>query len=117
MVRSVRPKNTTFSWQVPTTEMELGPAAGNEARAALILVNAPGVAPLQSTTAPAARAETGNRLINRIPRTDFRPETHNFIAIFSLSKFLVGGKQRTTINAGGTGVYKKCVKTRWWKTQ
>src|SRR5262249_39909627 len=54
IVSSVRPDISTFSWQVPTTEMELGPAAGKLARAAVIVVKAPGVAPLQSTAAPAA---------------------------------------------------------------
>jgi hypothetical protein len=51
--------------------MEFGPAAGKDARAAVMVVNAPGVAPLQSTVAPAANARlagrrTASRQINRI---------------------------------------------------
>src|SRR6478609_1607399 len=75
IVKSVRPNITTFSWQVPVTEMLFGPAAGSDASAAVIVVNAPGVAPVQSTVAPAANARldgrrTSNRQINRTLDTE-----------------------------------------------
>jgi len=41
--------------------MEFGPAAGKEANASRMLVKAPGVAPEQSTTALAAKAELERR--------------------------------------------------------
>src|SRR5947209_17707262 len=82
MLSSVRPTMTTFSWQVPLTVIEFGPAAGSDARAALMLVNAPGVAPLQSTTAPAPKAAAG--ISSRIPARSLNPEAHIFIVIFSL---------------------------------
>jgi hypothetical protein len=49
--RSLRLKIKIFSVQVPETEMLAGVLGGNVARAAVIVVNAPGVAPEQSTTA------------------------------------------------------------------
>jgi hypothetical protein len=52
---------------VPVTEIEFGPAAGREARAAIMLVNAPGVAPEQSTTALLAKARletSSNKQLN-----------------------------------------------------
>jgi len=67
---------------VPVTVMEFGPWAGKEAKAALMLVNAPGVAPLQSTTAPAPKAATGSS--NRMAASNLNPEAHIFILIFSL---------------------------------
>jgi hypothetical protein len=85
IVKSVRPDITTFSWQVPVTEMLFGPAAGSDARAAVIVVKAPGVAPLQSTVASAANARldgrtTSSRQINR----SLGPE-EQFVITFSLS--------------------------------
>jgi hypothetical protein len=50
-----------FSVQVPLTAILLGPAAGREASAALTVVNAPGVAPEQSTTALSAKAKLERR--------------------------------------------------------
>jgi hypothetical protein len=62
--------------------MEFGPAAGNDASAAVMVVNAPGVAPLQSTTASAAKARlagirTASRQINR----NLYPEEQIFIIL------------------------------------
>src|SRR6476661_1075521 len=75
IVKSVRPDITTFSWQVPMTEMLFGPAAGSEASAAVIVVKAPGVAPLQSTVAPAANARLdGRRTANRQMNRSLNPE-------------------------------------------
>jgi hypothetical protein len=54
--RSVRFTTKTFSVQVPETAIEFGPTAGKLAKAALMLVNAPGVAPVQSTVTSAANA-------------------------------------------------------------
>src|ERR1041385_7577105 len=82
MFRSVRPNMTTFSWQVPVTEMEFGPAAGSDARAAWMLVKAPGVAPLQSTTASAAKATLdGRRTASRQVNTNLYPEEQVFIIL------------------------------------
>jgi hypothetical protein len=59
--RSVRPTITMFSVQVPETAMEFGPAAGSEANAAVILVNAPGVPPGQPTAVSVANAKPDDR--------------------------------------------------------
>src|SRR5579871_537623 len=86
IVRSVRPNITTFSWQVPTTEMLFGPAAGSEARAAVMVVKAPGVVPLQSTVAPAANAKLdGKRTANRQMNRSLDPEEQIFIIAFPLA--------------------------------
>src|SRR5215472_7287593 len=54
--RSLKPTIRRCSEQVEgRTLMELGPVFGNESRAAWIVVNAPGVAPLQSTLALLAK--------------------------------------------------------------
>src|SRR5260370_36734487 len=75
MMRSVRPNITTFSWQVPVTDMEFGPAAGRLARAAVIVRNAPGVAPEQSTTGPAPKAGRESKPLARIAtRNTGRPK-------------------------------------------
>src|SRR5262249_51619616 len=75
--------NTTFSWQVPTTEIEFGPAAGSDARAALIDVKAPGVAPEQSTTAPAAKAAPDNSTRHTPPASNLSAEAHSFMVFLS----------------------------------
>src|SRR5215471_4912676 len=85
IVRSVWAKNTTFSWQVPTTEMELGPIAGSDAMAAVIVVNAPGVAPEQSTTAPAAKAAPDIRTRHTVTASNLSAEAHCFMVFLSLS--------------------------------
>src|SRR5579859_8158245 len=84
IVKSVRPNITTFSWQVPVTEMLFGPAAGSEAKAAVMVVNAPGVAPLQSTVASAANAMLdGRRTASKQINTNLYPE--RIVITFSLS--------------------------------
>src|SRR6476469_502951 len=86
MVKSVRPNITTFSWQVPVTEMLFGPAAGSDASAAVIVVKAPGVAPLQSTVAPAANARLdGRRTDSRQIYRTLDPEEQIFIISFPLA--------------------------------
>src|SRR5215471_8207999 len=80
MVKSVRPNITTFSWQVPVTEIELGPAAGSEASAAVIEVKAPGVAPEQSTTAPSAKARW-EKSSSKQAKSNLHPEEQSFIVI------------------------------------
>src|SRR6476646_6057215 len=85
IVKSVRPDITTFSWQVPMTEMLFGPAAGSEANAAVMVVKAPGVAPLQSTVAPAANARLDGRSVaNRQINSTF-PEEQILIILFPLT--------------------------------
>jgi hypothetical protein len=79
MSRSVRLMIETFSEQVPLTEMELGPAFGSIAKAAVIVVKAPGVAPEQSTTALAPYAAAGSNTKHRIGRSSLTPEAQNFI--------------------------------------
>src|SRR5215831_3029658 len=86
MFRSVRPNITTFSWQVPVTEIEFGPAAGREARAAVMLVNAPGVAPEQSTTTSAAKARL-EISSNKQPSNSLYPEE---LVIVILTLFEIG---------------------------
>jgi hypothetical protein len=54
-----------FSVQVPETAMEFGPAAGSEANAAVILVNAPGVPPGQPTVVSVANARPDDRRTSR----------------------------------------------------
>src|SRR5579859_8209565 len=82
IVKSVRPNITTFSWQVPVTEMLFGPAAGSDARAAVMVVKAPGVAPLQSTVAPAANARlAGRSRANRQINRNLDPEEQIFIIL------------------------------------
>ena len=92
MVRSVRPNMTTFSWQVPVTEMLFGPAAGSDASAAWMLVKAPGVAPLQYTMALSAKARLEIRS-NKQPNNSFYPE-QLVIVILTLLKFEFGGLQQ-----------------------
>src|SRR5689334_16877987 len=80
IVKSVRPTITTFSWQVPVTEMPFGPAAGSEASAAVMVVKAPGVAPLQSTTALPANARLdGRNTASRQINSTLYPEEQIFI--------------------------------------
>src|SRR4249920_2982631 len=80
--RSVRPAITTFSWQVPVTVMLFGPAAGSDASASWMLVKAPGVAPLQSTTALAANARIdGKRTTSRQIDKSLGPEERIVIKI------------------------------------
>src|SRR5437660_10356222 len=95
MLSCVRPAITTVSWQVPVTVMEFGPAAGKVASAAVILVNAPGVAPLQSTAAPAAKATAGTS--SRSPARSLNPEAHIFIVIFLLVLKSFFGKRKISI--------------------
>src|SRR6478735_12513188 len=85
MVKSVRPNITTFSWQVPVTEMLFGPAAGSDARAAVIVVKAPGVAPLQSTVAPAANARLDGRTTSSRQINSTFPEEQILIIPFPLT--------------------------------
>jgi hypothetical protein len=84
---------TTFSWQVPVTEMLFGPAAGSDASASWMLVNAPGVAPLQSTTALSAKARLEVRS-NKQLNNSLYPE-QLVIVILTLLKFEFGGLQQT----------------------
>jgi hypothetical protein len=77
--RSLRPKNTTFSEQVPLTAIELGPAAGSDARAAVMLVNIPGVPPGQPTVTLVARAAVGNKARHKIPTTSLGPVAKTFM--------------------------------------
>src|SRR5438270_3306464 len=98
MDRSVRPKITTFSWHVPVTEIEFGPAAGSEARAAWILVKAPGVAPEQSTTALSANARL-ERKSKKQPKSNLIPGKLNLIVSYPhTSEFSFGnrGKKSTS---------------------
>jgi hypothetical protein len=65
--------------------MLFGPAAGSDARAAVMVVNAPGVAPLQSTVAPAAKARlAGRRTASRQINKSLGPEERIVIDIFLL---------------------------------
>jgi hypothetical protein len=66
--------------------MLFGPVAGSDASAAVIVVKAPGVAPLQSTVAPAANARLDGRRTNsrQIYRT-LDPEEQIFIISFPLA--------------------------------
>src|SRR5260370_37530877 len=90
MMRSVRPNITTFSWQVPVTDMEFGPVAGRLARAAVIVRNAPGVAAEQSTTAPAPKAGRESKAVARIAtRTPGRPKCR--FMVFLLDGMRQGG--------------------------
>src|SRR5713226_2003657 len=61
MFKRSRLSTDKFSVQVPVTVMLLGPSKSNAFNAAVMLVKAPGVAPLQSTVALAARAAVGRR--------------------------------------------------------
>jgi hypothetical protein len=54
--------------------MEFGPACGSEASAAVMVVNAPGVAPVQSTTALAANTWLDERRSNRPINSSLYPE-------------------------------------------
>src|ERR1700681_355315 len=73
--RSVRPTITTFSVQVPETAMELGPTAGRDASAAVMLVKAPGVPPGQPTVVSVANAQLdGRRRTNRQVNSSLGPE-------------------------------------------
>jgi hypothetical protein len=84
---------TTFSWQVPVTEMLFGPAAGSDASASWMLVKAPGVAPEQSTTALLAKARLEIRS-NKQPSNSLYPE-ELVIVILMFLKFEIGGLQQT----------------------
>src|ERR1051326_1807055 len=53
--------------------MPFGPVAGREASAAVIVVNAPGVAPVQSTTTLSAKAKLEKRS-NKQPNSSLQPE-------------------------------------------
>src|ERR1700682_4572702 len=61
--------------------MELGPAAGNDARAAVMVVNAPGVAPVQSTIASAAEAEAGSSASSDNPTKSLVLEIRSFMGL------------------------------------
>ncbi len=61
MFKRSRLSITTFSVQVPVTVIALGPSEPKAFNAAVMLGNAPGVAPVQSTVTLAARAAVGKR--------------------------------------------------------
>jgi hypothetical protein len=87
MLSCVRAVMFTFSVQLPVTLMLLGPAKGREARAAVMVVNAPGVAPEQSTTAPAANARLEGRHNTKHASKTLGPKQRSFIFFLALLDF------------------------------
>src|SRR5258708_37489102 len=61
--------------------MEFGPAAGRLASAAVMVINAPGVAPVQSTIASAAEAEAGSSASNDNPTKSLIMEIRRVIGL------------------------------------
>src|SRR5690349_2523526 len=77
--RSVRFRTKTFSVQVPETAMELGPTAGREANAAVIVVKAPGVPPGQPTVVSVANARLESISISKAADKNLGPKQRSFI--------------------------------------
>jgi hypothetical protein len=61
--------------------MEFGPAAGSDARAVVIVVKAPGVAPEQSTTAPSAKAKL-ERKSSEQTKSNFDPSGQSLMVSY-----------------------------------
>jgi hypothetical protein len=80
--------------------MELGPAFGREASAALMLVKSPGVPPGQPTVVSVANARLDNRSINKQADKNLGLKQRSFMRFLALMdlKFVRPGQNYKTAN-------------------
>src|SRR5215510_9368293 len=98
--RSLKPKISRCSEQVEgRTLMSLGPVFGNEFRAAWIVLNAPGVAPLQSTVALLAKATLEDNVTITRHTTNRGRERQKFINSFSLRNQILWCRQKSATSS------------------